>query len=244
MKVQTIKSNNTKSWNPFVGCKFDCIYCKPSFKDLLSWLGSMYKYEGCKKYAPHQHNERLDRIPLDKAIFVCEDGDISFADPIFMKEVFARMQADKRQDRIWFVQSKNPKCLNQYLSYLPNNTYLVTTLETNRDDNYSAISQAPKPSQRYQDFQELQWDKKIVTVEPIMKFDLETFKDWIVSINPKAAFIGFNSKPNEIAIPEPSKKETLELGNRLQQKGIKVLYKDMRDPTITKKAYKDLLDGN
>jgi len=40
----------------------------------------------------------------------------------------------------------------KYIEFLPENTYLLTTLETNRDIGYGEISKAPKPSQRYNDF--------------------------------------------------------------------------------------------
>jgi hypothetical protein len=233
---------STKSWNPFVGCSFDCIYCKPSFKDLLAWIGSMRHCENCQNYSPHEHPERLDRIPKDKAIFVCEDGDISFATPQFMQSVFEAMRQDTIADRKWFLQSKNPKCFRKYLKLLPDNTYLVTTLETNRDQDYDKFSKAPQPSQRCEDFLELQWDKKLITIEPIMDFDLDIFVQWIMSIKPKAVFIGYNSKPKEVSLPEPPKGKTLELIQTLEEAGIQVLRKEMRDGSVAKKAYRDFED--
>lgn len=56
---------------------------------------------------------------------------------------------DKRKGRVWLIQSKTPSCFQKYLSFLPENTYLLTTLETNRDEGYEKISKAPKPSERY-----------------------------------------------------------------------------------------------
>jgi len=156
------KYRTTRSWNPFVGCGFNCIYCKPSFQDLIAWLGRMHGCELCQQYSPHEHPERLKRIPSDRAIFVCEDGDIAFADPKVMDKIFAAMRKDKKKNRVWFVQSKDPVCLGKYLELLPENTYLLTTLETNRDEGYGKISRAPKPSVRYNDFLGLKWEKKMV----------------------------------------------------------------------------------
>jgi hypothetical protein len=158
---------DTKSWNPFVGCNFDCTYCKPSFQKLIAWLGRMHHCVPCQNYAPHEHPERLSRLYSDKTIFACEDGDISFADPAFMAKVFDVMRSDTK-NRNWLLQSKNPECFEQYLSQLPENTYLITTLETNRDGLCRQISKAPLPSKRQKEFVNLHWKNKFVTVEPIM----------------------------------------------------------------------------
>lgn len=217
----TQKRPTTRSWNPFVGCNFDCAYCAPSFKKLLAWLGRMHHCVQCQNYAPHEHPERLTRTPSDRAIFACEDGDIAFANPKFMAKVFKAMRNDKRE-RMWFVQSKNPACLRQYLTQLPESTYLATTFETNRDDLCKKISKAPPVSKRYRDFLNLNWSKKIVNVEPIMDFDLSPLSEMIFNVKPCAVFIGYNSKPKAVPLPEPSKKKTLQLVSELEKQGIQV----------------------
>jgi hypothetical protein len=230
---------NTRSWNPFAGCGFDCTYCKPSFHRALAMVGRTQHCKDCLNYAPHEHPERLDRIPNDQAIFVCEDADIAFARPNFMEKILEKMRADNKKDRIWFLQSKNPARLKKYLHLLPPNTYLATTLETNRDEGYGKISKAPKPSQRYRDFLGLSWPKKIVTVEPLMDFDLPAFADWIESIRPAAVFIGFNSRPNAVQLREPDKKKMWQLIHALEDASIRVLKKEMRDGRVRKCAYRD-----
>lgn len=170
---------------------------------------------------------------------MCEDGDIAFADPKFMEKVFRAMRDDKKERRVWFVQSKDPKCLGKYLELLPENTYLLTTLETNRDEGYDNISRAPKPSVRYNDFLGLKWEKKMVTVEPILDFDLPIFSKWIENIKPKAVFIGYNSRPKAVTLPEPEKKKTWQLIHHLESRGIRVLKKEMRDNRVKKRAYRD-----
>lgn len=230
---------DTKSWNPFVGCRFGCVYCKPSFQNLIAWLGRMHHCEDCKSYSPHEHPERLTRIPREKAIFVCEDGDISFAEPRFVRSILQAMRSDDREGRVWFLQSKNPRCLGEYVELLPENTYLLTTLETNKDEGYGKISKAPPPTERYKDFLSLKWNRKMATVEPIMDFDLDTFSKWILSIAPKAVFIGYNSHPKKTPLPEPEKKKTWQLIHTLEKNGIRVLKKEMRDKRVSKKAYRD-----
>jgi hypothetical protein len=144
------------------------------------------------------------------------------------------MRKDKREDRIWFLQSKNPSCLKRYLHLIPKNSYLATTLETNRDKGYNKTSKAPTPSRRYEDFLALRWNKKIVTIEPIMDFDLSPFVQWIRNINPRAVFVGYNSHPKSVPLPEPSVDKTLDLICNFKRSGIQVLLKEMR-----KMAYRD-----
>jgi len=47
----------------------------------------------------------------------------------------------------------------------------------------------------------------MVTVEPILDFDLDTFVDGIVSISPKAVFIGYNSHPTKCLFQNQRKRK-------------------------------------
>lgn len=239
--VATTKHRNnmyegTKTWNPFVGCGFNCTYCEPSFKRQLKRQKN--RCLKCYNYEIHEHPERLDRIPSDQTIFVCGDSDVAFARPEFMKKVFEVMRQDTTKGRLWFIQSKNPTCFEHYLKELPENTILLTTLETNRDTYYDKVSKAPPPSVRYEMFKKLDYPKKIVTIEPIMDFDLDIFVDWIVNIKPLAVFIGYNSHPKKVQLNEPDMEKTLDLIVALKNKGIRVLTKELR-----KMAYRDFDKG-
>jgi len=112
-------------------------------------------------------------------------------------------------------------------------------LETNRDKDYHKVSNAPRPSKRYKDFFSLEWEKKIVTVEPILDFDPSIFSSWLISIKPKAVFIGYNSKPKSVSLQEPSWEKFLALWRILRRNGIKVLPKETRKDYIPKQAYRD-----
>jgi len=50
-----------KTWNPFKGCEFDCLYCVPSFQAQAK--RQKHRCLECYKYQPHEHPERLDSIP-------------------------------------------------------------------------------------------------------------------------------------------------------------------------------------
>ena len=174
---------DTQSWNPFVGCKFDCTYCVPSYKWQLKRVGGnphvrhgklnsdaeMGEKVGCtfcSSYTPHYHPERLttSKIPNKPIVFVFGNGDISFCDPAYMRKTFDIIKSKSSKKTIeYYFQSKNPRYLKQFIGEYPKNTILLTTLETNRDEGYDKISKAPKPSKRYQDFLELDFPKKALT---------------------------------------------------------------------------------
>jgi hypothetical protein len=150
-------------------------------------------------------------------IFVCSSGDISFCDPVFVEKIIDVMRNDKRKDRVFLLQSKNPACFTNILP-LPQNVVLMTTLETNRDSGYSGLSKVPLPSQRFQDFLQLDWHRKAMLMEPIMKFDLNVILEWATKLHPEAIFTGFESK-RKCVLPEPSALQVQELHNELHHLG-------------------------
>jgi len=195
----------TKTWNPFVGCRYKCVYCGPSFQAQLKRRGKE-KDPDCYYYRPHTHAERLKRIPSTENVFVVGDGDISFCPPKYTRRIIERIKKHNVRfpEKKYLFQSKNPKYFEQFLDEFPSNVMLQTTLETNRDEGYESWSQAPKPSVRYKDFLSLDYpcDRKVVTIEPVMDFDVNVFCDWIKNIKPKYVWFGFNSKPRSRVLRE------------------------------------------
>jgi uncharacterized Fe-S cluster-containing radical SAM superfamily protein len=219
----------TKTWNPFVGCKFDCKYCFPTFHKQLK--RRKQKCEKCYNYHPHEHPERLKRIPNSEIIFVAGDGDLSFCNPDYTRKIIDRIKEHNkrcRNKKIFYFQSKNPKYFEQFLKEFPDNVVLLTTLETNRDENYESISKAPKPSQRYRDFLALNYPRKVVTIEPVMDFDTDIFLDWILTIKPLYVWFGFNSHHKTVQLPEPSIEKAQEFVDLLKANNIEVKGKNLR----------------
>jgi hypothetical protein len=217
----------TQTWNPFVGCEFDCTYCKPSFKAQAKRQRKNCPI--CYDYTPHCHPDRLEKIPTEEIVFACGCGDISFCDPAFIERIIEAICGCKPEKvQAFYLQSKQPECLQPHLKSLPPSVIVVTTLETNRDDGYDLVSKAPPPSERFKQFLALEYPRKVVTIEPVMDFDVDEFVNWIVRINPKYVWLGYNSREKQVKLPEPSPEKLLTFVEKLIEAGIEVRGKHLR----------------
>lgn len=221
--------SGAQPWNPFFGCLFDCVYCRPTFKAQAK--RQKHNCEDCYKYAPHYHPERLKgRIPSKEIVFVCGDSDISFCKSEFAEGIIEAIKRHNKRcpQKTFYFQSKRPEYFRPFLSSFPSNVILLTTLETNRDEGYSAVSKAPPPRERFEQFKSLDFPRKAITIEPVMDFDTELFLSWIKAIKPEFVYLGFNSHPKAVHLPEPSAEKLLEFRRLLQAGGIEVRGKDLR----------------
>ena len=226
-KGQVMKTNmyskSVKQWNPFVGCKFDCKYCFSSFRRQAK--RQKHNCMSCYNFEPHTHPERLNnslpRTEQDEFIFTCSNGDISFCSTDYLKQIVERIEGQSHKR--FLLQSKNPKTFERIK--FPENVLLGITLETNRDEY--VVSKAPKYSQRYKDFKQIPHPHKMITIEPILDFDLDEFVRWIEDINPELVWMGYDSGKNNL--PEPSLDKFNELHKRLIQSGYKVKLKTVRE---------------
>lgn len=225
-KAESRMYADTETWNPFKGCEFECSYCVPSFQRQAK--RQKHNCDQCYRYVPHTHPERLTKIPKAKTVFVCGNGDISYCEPeFFVKIINAICKSDSGQT--FYLQTKKPAFLKPFLKLLPQNVILVTTLETNRDDGYAKVSKAPVPSKRFKQFLGLKYPRKIVTIEPIMDFDVDVFSDWIVKIAPEYVWMGLNSQETAVKLPEPSPEKLYQFSEILLQHGIPVRGKHLRN---------------
>lgn len=208
---------NVKTWSPFVGCFYNCVYCYPSFrrqaKRRKKWC------ELCYKYVPHFHPERLKRVPNAKTIFACAFGDIAFANPEWIEAILYTIE--EHEDKTFYLQTKNPSVfrLIDAVYGFPKNVVLGITLETNRSEfdtpskyrKYEEISWAPKPEDRVGYPNLIDY----VTIEPILDFDLDTFVRWIKYLSPKFVYIGYDNHGCEL--PEPPLSKTQRLIEELEK---------------------------
>lgn len=224
------KKNNmyelsVKQWSPFAGCEHDCVYCRSSFqRQLKRWARK--NCPGCYEFTPHTHPERLNqKLPKTKHmqfIFTCSSGDIAFCPTEYLKEIIARIQSEPY--KTFLIQSKDPQTFNRAI--FPKNVILGTTLETNRDELCEGTSKAPKPSQRYKDFAKVNHPLKMMTIEPVMDFDLDVMIDWVENINPCMLWLGYDSGKNKL--PEPELEKVKSLHWQLAKKGFVVILKTIR----------------
>ena len=215
----TYMYKETKTWNPFKGCLFDCVYCKPSFQNQAK--RQKHNCMKCYNYKPHYHPERLDKIPKANLVFACGNGDIHFADQFQKASILRAMQFRTKQT--FLLQTKNPQCLVGWR--IPSNVIVGTTIETNRDTK--DISKAPRTELRYMLLDSLKC-RKAVTLEPILDFDFDALVNWIWDINPEIVWVGYCNHSNGLNLDEPELDKTKKLIKNLES-FTDVRLKTMRD---------------
>ena len=212
-----------KTWNPFVGCRFNCSYC---------WARRMarrLRCEKCREFVPHFHPERLDKIPKSGMVFVSDMGDISFASTEILRRICEAINMiHEKHDVIFFFESKNPAIFGILHSLIEHGEQVIfsTTIETNIDFIASQVSKAPSPSIRKYYMQYLS-ARKHVSIEPIMNFELPILFRWITEIEPEIVSIGYDNYSNHL--PEPPLSKTLKLIEDLEASGIIVERKTLRE---------------
>lgn len=218
--------SSVKQWNPFVGCKHNCKYCGSSFQAQLKRYGKKNCQE-CYKFEPHTHPDRLTqslpKTQFMQFIFTCANGDVAFCPTNYLKEILTKVKMESGKN--FLIQSKNPKTFNRVV--FPNNVILGTTIETNRDDLYTGIATAPCPSERFEEFVKIKHPLKMVTIEPVIDFDLDVLLEWMVAIKPCMIWLGYDSKRN--SLPEPNLEKVKELHWELSRAGFVVVLKTVRN---------------
>lgn len=119
----------------------------------------------------------------------------------------------------------------QFVNEFPSNVILVTTLETNRDTGYGDIAKAPTPTKRHQDFLNLGYPRKVLTLEPLVDFDTKRFAEMILAVQPEYVWMGYNSQPKSCTFPEPPLSKVRDLQRMLKRAGVEIREKDMRQST-------------
>ena len=203
---------NVKTINPLCGeCIHSCTYCSTqNFKKRLPALNK--KYSGVP---------RLDKNILKKNLgknntwFICNMVDL-FAENVpdeFIREILSWLYINP--GNTYILQTKNPKRYYDFLEWFSNNIILATTIETDDPFIIQAISRAPKPESRAVGMSKIEDKRKMVTIEPIMRFHLGSLVDLIKDVDPEIVFIGADSKRHNL--PEPSARDIKDLIHELGQ---------------------------
>jgi len=204
----------TETWNPVTGCNHYCIYCWAR-RLALTKLKNTKKYRN--GFKPAIHPNEFKKKFSGGIVFVTDMGDL-FSSTVPREWILKVIRyTAKFSDTYFLFMTKNPMRYHEFLDEFPPNAILGATIETDRDDLYykHKISQAPPPSERYIAMKTLDWDKKFISIEPILDFDLENFSKWIEEISPIMVYIGYDNYGWKL--PEPPLNKTLELIDKLRE---------------------------
>jgi len=214
-------------WNPCAGCGFACKYCVRSFQAMLKrWAKA--NCPSCYRFEPHEHpwrlKSKLPRTHGDEFIFTTATGDLSFCTPDYLERIFEVIR--KYADRTFLIQTKNPGVFRS--TVFPANVILGTTIETNSVKEYQGVSAAPLPEQRFNDILAIDHPRKMVTIEPVIDFDLDIMKSWIRAVRPVMVWIGYDSR--KTGLIEPAKEKVMRFVDEMRADGFNVIPKLIREP--------------
>ena len=215
----------TKTWNPVVGCRHDCTYC---------WARrlSQTKLKHLPQYKDGFNPKLVEaafkrRFKDGEVVFVSDMGDL-WGDWVPDEWIRRVLQHISKFPNTWFLfLTKNPQRYHDFINEIPSNAILGATIETNRDHIARMVSRAPEPSRRYESMKKLSWNNKIVSIEPILDFDMEVFLEWIMDINPILVYVGYDNYNNKL--PEPPLSKTIRLIRELRSNGVNVDTKTIRE---------------
>ncbi len=197
------------TWNPVTGCLYNCKYCWARDLATTKLMNANRYKQGFKPML----NETEFRSKFGKGdlIFVSDMGDLfgEFVQSEWIQKVLDHTA--KFPEAKFLFMSKNPSRYYEFLDSMPSNAILGATIETNIDEivKKSLLSNAPTPSQRYKAMKDLDWRMKIISIEPILDFDLETVSAWIRDIYPFLVYVGYDNYKHGLKEPSQSKTEQL-----------------------------------
>jgi DNA repair photolyase len=191
------------TWNTIKGeCPHDCTYC-------------YMKVWGEQKPIRFDEKELNTDLGHDNFIFVGSSCDM-FADAIPDEWIERTIIHMAKYDNSYLLQTKNPARVYDFLPIDWDNIVVCTTIETNK--HYPEMGNAPSTIQRAAAMKLIKEHgiDTMVTIEPVMDFDIDTMMAYIEAVNPFQVNIGANSRP-EIKLQEPNKNKLVELITRLNK---------------------------
>jgi len=191
----------THTWNPIKGaCFHDCSYCY-----MKRW-GALN---------PVRLDEKELKTDLGKDNFIFVGSSCDMWSPIISIDWINRIleRTFAVVENKYLFQSKNPARFDDFATKIRFQDILATTIETNRF--YPVMGNTPKPQERAEAMQEYRSGKRMITIEPIMDFDIVPFVDLLKSCKPFQVNIGADSGNNHL--PEPPKEKIVELISELEK---------------------------
>lgn len=191
-----------RTWNVFVGCRFECTYCNAR-RLALTRLKRLPRYQD--GFQPHLVYEEMGRqFAAGDFVFISYMGDISFASLGIVQSILG--QVALQPDVNFLTCTKNPSIYKSWPARLPANLYLGATIETNRD---YGLSNAPVPMYRYLAMKQLFHPRTLISIEPICDFDLDILLGWMDDIGPDIIEVGADNYHNNLLEPPWDKVQKL-----------------------------------
>lgn len=185
----------THTWNVVKGkCPHDCSYC--------------YMKVYPQKELYFCNSEILTKLGEGNFIFVGSSCDMWAKEipEVWINAILWRCMEDPKNT--YLFQSKNPARFREFKGLFPSNFMLGTTIESNY--NLLDSCNAPNVYERMKAMSAINHlIPKMVSIEPIMDFDVDILLDWIRQISPKFVSIGADSKGHNL--PEPSGEKVRQL---------------------------------
>jgi DNA repair photolyase len=199
-------------WNPVSGkCYHGCTYC---------YVKRTAKRYGHSQKEPHLNMSELNKnLGSNQLVFVCSGCDL-FADDVpyeYIKAVIDRSLQFK--DNKYLLQTKNPARIVYSSFGLSTEIHKIcTTIETNRYIP-GIMGNSPHPDLRATAMNVLANNgfETMVTIEPIMDFDLDKMLERIAITKATQVNIGADSDHKQNNLPEPLEEKVIELISELEK---------------------------
>lgn len=186
-------------------CQHDCSYCY------------MKKFPNAGNELRLVKSELVGNLGGDKFIFIGSSTDM-FASNVKSEDIKAVLDYCNLFDNQYLFQSKNPSRFLEFIEHpVFSKSILCTTIETNR--NYKEfMGNAPIVEERARAMEEISrlGIKTMVTIEPIMDFDLDELLKLVKRCNPIQVNIGKNTF-RIVQLPEPDKEKAEQFVSELKK---------------------------
>jgi len=176
----------THTWNPIKGkCPHECVYCYMNrFPQ-----GELRLDEKCLQ----------DQLGKGNTIFVGSSTDM-WAEEVPDRWIELVLNKCRNSKNTFLFQTKNPRRFKDF--NLPSNAIYGVTLETTFVTLSEKISKAPNVRTRFFGLRNLPAEhRKMVSIEPVLEFDLAVMIRWLSEIEPEFVSIGADSKGHNLEEP-------------------------------------------
>jgi len=222
----------TTTWNPITGCRHKCVYCWARRLAEGRLRRRTEKYRRGFEPAIHEKEFKATFKP-NELVFVSDMGDL-FGAWVPEEWILRVLEHVRKFPKTKFLfLTKNPRRYLEFVDVLRemDNIILGATIETDRTIDYLAwkITEAPAPDARLSGMWSLRlhgFDNLMLSIEPILDFNPESFTEMIAKIEPAFVYVGYDNYGYKL--PEPSLEKTLELIDELRDHGIRVYTKTLR----------------